>query len=517
MPFFIIIMNGKQLSKAKKSLNINLEDIINKIVFFCEQTNNIILYPYQKKFAKKLIESILLNNGMELTCLWARQIGKSETIATVVTGLLIILPTLAKTMKNLKVYERGFWIGLFAPTVEQCLTTFERVKNKIESHDVELIMEDPEVDVRVKESRKQILLTNGSILKYQTAAIQTKVESKSYHLVILEECQDIADIKIRKSISPMLAAYNGIMVKIGTSSGSLCDFYRSVERNKIDYPLYHFEYDYKVGEQYNPLYKKYIKNEIDRIGETSDEFRMSYCLHWLMEYKKFVTEKDVIIMRDKNLKLTKSEKNACVAGLDLAKGFDSTVLVIAKLNNINNDENYVKEVVAVLELKNENYEDQFQIIKDFISNYNVKSLIIDATGMGEIATDRLKYLLPHVNIEAFNFSVNSKSELFRYFYNEIRCERVKYPHQNCNEINNLEKQLLDLKKEYKGGYMIVKHPEYRNAHDDYVISLALAVWGARMDILPEIEFENEYLFKNKNTYRENANYGYINIGQRVAV
>lgn len=506
-------MGEKQRLRERKSINPKAEELVNKIVFFCEKVGNITLYPYQKKFAKKLIESIILNDGMEFTCLWARQIGKSETIATVVTGLLIVLPTLAKTMKSLKVYSRGFWVGLFAPTTEQCLTTFERIKNKIESHDVELILEDPEVDIRIKESRKQIVLTNGSILKYQTAATQTKLESKSYHLVILEECQDIQDIKIRKSISPMLAAYNGTMVKIGTSSGGLCDFYRSIERNKMDFPAYHFEYDYKVGEQYNPLYKKYMKNEIERIGETSDEFRMSYCLHWLMEFKKFITEKDIAMMRDKNLRLIRSEKNVCVAGLDLAKEFDSTVLVIVRLKPID-DENYIKEVISILEVKNESYESQFQIIIDFISNYNVKTLIVDATGVGGVATDRLSHLLPHINVESFNFSTSSKSELFRYFYNEIRCERVKYPHQTCNEINNLEKQLLDLKKEYKNNYMIIKHSEHRNAHDDYAIALALAVWGTRMDILPEIEFEDERLFRN---IKEDRNYGYINIGQRIAI
>ena len=37
----------------------------------------------------------------------------------------------------------------------------------------------------------------------------------------------------------------------------------------------------------------------------------------------------------------------------------------------------------------------------------------------------------------------------------------------------------DLQKYYSGSYLVVTHPDTRNAHDDYPDSWALAVWGCK--------------------------------------
>ena len=60
----------------------------------------------------------------------------------------------------------------------------------------------------------------------------TNIESKSFHIVIVEEAQDMDSHKVKKSIHPMLSAYNGTIIKIGTPNNKRCDFLDAINRNK---------------------------------------------------------------------------------------------------------------------------------------------------------------------------------------------------------------------------------------------------------------------------------------------
>ena len=83
------------------------------------------LHPYQMPLARRIIESVIINDGEEITALAARQSGKSETIANTVATLMVLLPRLAKMYPDLLgKFKDGIWIGMFAPVegqVELCL------------------------------------------------------------------------------------------------------------------------------------------------------------------------------------------------------------------------------------------------------------------------------------------------------------------------------------------------------------------------------------------------------------
>ena len=92
----------------------------------------------------------------------------------------------------------------------------------------------------------------------------------------------------------MGAAYNATIVKIGTATTFKGDFYDAIQRNKAEaltrksHIRNHFEYDWTIAAKYNPKYAKYVEKEKKRLGEKSDEFRMSYCLEWIIERGMFV-------------------------------------------------------------------------------------------------------------------------------------------------------------------------------------------------------------------------------------
>ena len=72
--------------------------LVDKIMQFQEMLVGYKLHPYQTPLARRIIESVIINDGEEVTALASRQSGKSETIANTVATLMVILPKLAKNV-----------------------------------------------------------------------------------------------------------------------------------------------------------------------------------------------------------------------------------------------------------------------------------------------------------------------------------------------------------------------------------------------------------------------------------
>ena len=58
-----------------------VKSLVDKIMTFMYALVGHPLHPYQEPFARRIIESVLINDGEELTALASRQSGKSETVA----------------------------------------------------------------------------------------------------------------------------------------------------------------------------------------------------------------------------------------------------------------------------------------------------------------------------------------------------------------------------------------------------------------------------------------------------
>ena len=61
--------------QSKDDMDIDIDWLIDKILMYSEKQADIELYPYQKEFARRIIESIVLNDGEEITALFSRQSG----------------------------------------------------------------------------------------------------------------------------------------------------------------------------------------------------------------------------------------------------------------------------------------------------------------------------------------------------------------------------------------------------------------------------------------------------------
>ena len=518
--------------------------LVNSIFTFCELYSGKTMFPYQEQFSKRVIRSVLENDGEEITALFSRQSGKSETISLTSGGLMIILPQLANMPMfaddpRLKMFKDGMWIGIFAPSQRQAQTTYNRIKARIQSKPSQMILADPEFNLYFTTSNGQtVSLSNGSFVTAISASDGSNIEGESFKLIICEECQDISNFKIRKSIHPMGAAYNATIVKIGTATTHKGDFYDAIQRNKRNdaekksHIRNHFEYDYKVASKYNPNYAKYVEKEKARLGEKSDEFRMSYCLEWIIERGMFI---DIAIFEPQcgefTLDRVSYDKVAThVAGIDLGGKGDSTIITMVEVNwaipaileSRVNDETGEEEVYEAYNtyikdwhmIENEpDYEQQYPEVCDYLDHWKIARIVCDATREASFAhrlkANRREEVIPYI------FTTKSKSELYKHLDKEIAAGRARFcagdNTRYTKEYQLFLEQMGDLQKGYSGQYMVVAHPDEKGAHDDYCDSWALAVWGCSF----QGEVNNTQTAENQFTKRTPAERAFNRAHNRV--
>ena len=166
-----------------------------------QQMMGVKLYSYQEKPAFRIIYSILARDGAEITMLYARQSGKSETSTFCIVTLGVLLPVLAKIFpQELGHFSRGVKMGLLAPQGEQVQTIYARCMERLLSEPVRMFLDDPDI-LDQPLSTVHFKLKSGSFLTGQSAAKQSKIESKTYHIIFLDEAQDIDTEKVRKCVA----------------------------------------------------------------------------------------------------------------------------------------------------------------------------------------------------------------------------------------------------------------------------------------------------------------------------
>jgi hypothetical protein len=485
--------------------------LIDKVMQFMQVLVGHDLHPYQKPLARRIIESVIIGKGDEITALASRQSGKSETIANTVATLMILLPKLAKIYPDLLgKYKDGIWVGLFAPTEGQVETLFGRTVTRLTSEIAQEILNDPEIDdtaARIGGVTRMVRLKNsGSSITMMTANPRAKIESKSFHLIVIDECQEADDFVVSKSIAPMLAYYAGIMVKTGTPTTSKNNFYRAIQLNKRTQTergkkQNHFQWDWKDVAKYNDNYKSFIKKEMLRIGEDSDEFQMSYNCKWLLERGMFVTTSTMDSLGDTSQELVKVwHKTPVVVGIDPARKMDSTVVTVVWVDWDRPDEfgYFDHRVLNWLELQGDDWEEQYFQIVNFLSNYDVLAIGVDANGVGDAVAQRLKVLMGRAEVVAITSSPSEQSKRYKHLQALIQRQALSFPaHAKTRRLRTWKRfyqQMTDAEVQFKGPNFTVAAPKEAHAHDDFVDSLSIACSLTQSLVMPEVDVSSSPFF-----------------------
>jgi Terminase RNaseH-like domain/Terminase large subunit, T4likevirus-type, N-terminal len=489
---------------------------VSKLVDRCIQFMSALvghdLHPYQMPLARRIIESVIINDSEEITALAARQSGKSETIANTVATLMVLLPRLAKMYPDLLGrFKDGIMVGMFAPVEGQVETLFGRTVNRLTSERALEILGDPEIDDsigRVPGVTRQIKLKNsGSSLMMMTANPRAKIESKSFHLIVIDECQEADDFVVSKSIAPMLAYYAGTMVKTGTPNTHKNNFYNSIQLNKRRQTARsrrqnHFEWTWKDVVKVNANYEKHIKRETLRIGKDSDEFQMSYNCKWLLERGMFVTSTVMDKLGDTSMEIVRAwHRTPVIVGIDPARKIDSTVVTVVWVDWDRPDEfgYYDHRILNWMEIQGDDWEDQYFQITKFLENYNVMYVGVDSNGVGDAVAQRLKLLLPRAEVISTGSSQPEQSKRWKHLKALIDREMISWPaHAKTRKLRTWRRfyqQMTDLETKFTGPNFLAKAPDEAHAHDDYADSLAIACSLTMEMTMPSVEVSTSPFFR----------------------
>ncbi|CAB4151685.1 hypothetical protein UFOVP585_31 [uncultured Caudovirales phage] len=454
--------------------------------------HNVEFYEYQEEISDRILSALVQNlritKGMleaeikkleliEQPIEISRQAGKTTAIVYTVEFILIYLTRL---------FNRRIAIGVFAPQIEQAKTDFDRLKEALMRSDPLFKIDEESADqkhYKEQNNAKTLVLSNGSSAYIFPVTATSKPESKSLDLLIFEESQDLDDTIIKQQVFPMGASTNAPRVFIGTAGTRICHFLK-IGRSKNAVKLYFEEiarqrralYE-KTGDVRHLLYEQYIRSEIEKAGIDSDEIQRPYFGKWLIGTGQFVTEAELDKLVTERKITFRFSKTGCFAGIDTAKHPDSTIVTILRYNA----EIKKKEVLNWLELHGDNYQDQFDHIKFFLSNYRIDAIAIDSTGQGDFMPDMFEkhtqWKDENSGLYRIKFSAVSKDNMYKNLKVSIREFLTTLPILSTKQGEKFKQQMLDLQQEYKGQLLSVKHPDDAKAHDDYPDSWALAEWA----------------------------------------
>lgn len=517
-------------------------DLVDKIHSFCQSLCGKEMFAHQAQFSKRIIRAVLENDSETLTALMARQSGKSFTVGATVSGLIVILPIFANLPlfandKRFEMFKRGVMVGIFAPTQMQSQIIFNNIKDNLSCSSALEILENPEFNVtfgifngqQITIEFQNLLIKSSVVCR--SASDGSNIEGGSYHLMICDEAQDISNFKFKKSIFPTVSFYNGTKILIGTPTIQRNFFYDTIELNKQRWKeeklryRSHFEYDCDIIVKYNPRYAKTLESARMVLGENSEEYLMSYKLKWMFRYGMFVDADK--FTKEPIADASLGRQHICydtevVIGIDVGKSQDSTVVTVgipnyenpkvieqAKEAGVDDYVLYDIKIIDWLELVGDGYEEQYHTLMDYFSNFTVKCIIIDGTGVGSPVADRLAASL-QCPVIPFVFTVPSKSALMKYFDSYLKAGCFHYPSSTETmetvEYKRFVEQFLEVQKDYQNNHLVVHHPRERNKHDDYVFSAALMVWALKTEYgNPETFNQNEFLRHSTITtkYRNN--------------
>jgi hypothetical protein len=426
--------------------------------------------------------------------------GKTEAISVVCDACMVLFPFMAASYPDdsrLKKFKHGLWVGIFAPSLDQSKTTFDRMRSRLASNNGHLILK--EFGLKFETNRGDtIQLTNGSFTRCMTASETSHIESKTFHMAVCEESQDISPFKLKKSIQPMLSSTAGTLVMIGTANTTKNHLLDMTEYNKrrMLQPgerQNHFEVDYLEACRFNPKYAKHITKEIDRLGGVdSDEFKMSYRNIFCLERGMAFDPRQLEIYHEKDnpmgcfedyetVQYYHGKRTVCI-GIDVGKSQDSTVLTAIEVDFEHPIEThsyiaYTKRLIGWLELIGDDFNAQFFQIYEYLERMQAQIVYMDTTGKGDVLYDRVMAAVPGIDVMPYVFSRPSKSRLYKALMHDVASRRIILPAGKntvlTREYQRFYQQMSELEKEYHGEFLDCHKPAKKGRgdvpHDDFCV------------------------------------------------
>lgn len=447
------------------------------------------LRPYQRAIGRAVLDSVLARRGDTLTVEIARQGGKNELSAQL--EVLLLTMHLAAGGNGVKC----------APTfVPQAAISMDRLTARLN---------DAGFGGRwAVEHGYAVRLGRARQAFYSADASANVVGATADLLLEVDEAQDVAPEVYQKSFRPMGASRNVTTVLWGTPwhGDTLLEQQKqaNLALERRDGRRRHFRFDWRAVAAANPDYGRYVAGEAERLGEGHPLFRTQYLLEPVTGGRGLLSaQQRAWLLGDHPRQHRPSGPGPYVAGVDIAgeaeavgSGLhgddagvrvreprrDSTVVTIAELDFSRAAALDPAPAVRVVEQVWWTGRAHATLLPELAGllrdTWRCRAVVVDATGLGQGVASMLGRLLGPV-VHPFVFTAESKSRLGFGLLAAVNAGRLKlYADDGSPERRECLLQLEHTQAEYRTGQRLQFYVAERDGHDDFVMSLALAVEAA---------------------------------------
>jgi hypothetical protein len=494
-------MNELEAIRFKLGIAKNIFDVVDS----CKDWREILCQrikaqfrPYQIPLSDRMIEFVLTEGviGNEISSLWARQSGKTETVS---------LTTLVLGTFHITFLNEDFGCGLFAP-VESMIThvTRNRVRQKYKmvkhwlEREAHIIQTAGEGYTAATFTLQNLVNDKELTIRSLSAGESASIIGETFGLLVIEQSELVDSLKLKTDIFPMGAAKGGVRIMTGTTSPYFRNEYfrEAIEKwnknpslNKSTSDWVELV-DWKEAAKVSPAYSRYVKRERDKLGEDSIEFKTQYGLEWVGTALKFVGWETLAVLEQDYQSLRERLRFFAV---DPARAGDSTVVTVIELDGAS------IHIIGWLEMEGLDFEThQVPTIVEWLKQYQpLRYGLVDVAGLGRPVYDMLKRRLwhrpegeeykewpePWARLDSYYPSESGNDEVFKSMDREFSHKRIFYPktvaeNQKKNKAKFIE-QMLDLERKYKGFTLKLEAPHIKGRHDDYPCSLAMAIFALK--------------------------------------
>lgn len=455
--------------------------------------HNLTFYPYQEEISDQILKALLDNlritsgateedvkklKQVEIAIELSRQAGKTYAVGHTCEFILTFLPVM---------FDRPIRIGIFAAQIDQAKISYGIMRNSLRKAKATLldVSSEQQQYIKEEENAKKLVMPDGSSAAVAPINLVSQIEGLTLDLIIIDEAQVAKDKIVKHSIWPMGKVTNAPRVYIGKAGTQINHFYR-LSQSKETIKVYFDDVVEQRREVYNLtkdpmhlIYEQSVRSDIEEQGLDADEIQREYFGKWQIGTGQFVTQEELeaLVDPERERPTYQEKKSECYAGIDTAKHPDSTVVTVIRYNK----DKRKKELINWMELKGENYQNQFDVINEFLKNYNVQAVAIDATGQGDFMPDMFEshteFTSEKSGLYRIKFSAVSKDMMYKNLKVSIKESLTSLPSIDTKRAEKFKQQMLDLQQEYKGQLLSCHHPDSNDAHDDYADSWALAEWA----------------------------------------
>jgi len=441
------------------------------------------LRPYQREAASAILDSVFGRKGLTFSIEMARQGGKNELSAQLELLLLTLYMTQPQNLIKC------------APTFKpQTVISMMRLKDRLNDAGFSGIW--------VPELGYIIRLGNARAIFLSADESANVVGNTAHILLEIDESQDVSKEKYTKEFKPMGATTNVTTVHYGTTwdDSTLLEEVKqtNLELERKDGIRRHFRYDWQEIAKHNPDYLAYVEAERERLGENHPLFLTQYKLLPIRGGGGFLSRQQLAQLKGEHIRKHQPERGKVyVAGIDIAgeaeveEGAyltalklhqDSTVVTIGELDFSICDDIQKQAGIRVVEhycWTGEKHARLYPRLVDILKNvWHCRKVVVDATGIGQPVSSFLRKALGS-KVSAFTFTAGAKSALGFNLLAAINSGRLKvYKGDGSAEAQEFWLELEQAKSQYRPSQTMNFYVSPTEGHDDFLISLALAVEAA---------------------------------------